>query len=228
MKRIIIILSLAALAVSCGTTSKATRGSQYAKIYEEKPVTILVMPPINNTTNVEAKEYLYSSITRPLAEAGYYVISPFLALDILKSESAYDAELFVESSLEPFKKFFGCDAVIFCEIDDWTKRGFGIDTKLHYFIRSTHTDEIIFDRTCKLRLELSTNYSFGGSNSAISTLVNLAASAIKTAATDHVAAGRLANYYIFRDMPRGKYDEMYQKDQEISADQKDIETTVKQ
>jgi len=228
MKRIITILSLTALAVSCGTISKATRGTQYAKMYEEKPVTILVMPPINNTTNVEAKEYLYTSITRPLAEAGYYVISPLLGLDILKAESAYDAELFAEGSLAPFEKFFGCDAVVFCEINDWTKRGFGIDTKLRYFIRSAHSGEIIFDRTCRLRLDLSSNTSFGGNNSALSVLVNLAASAIKTATTDHVEAGRLANYYIFRDIPRGKYNEMYLKDQDVTADPKDIETTVKQ
>ena len=64
-------------------------------MYEEKPVTLLVMPPINNSSNVEAKDLLYTSISKPLAEAGYYVISTMLAMDILKAESAYDAEMFV-------------------------------------------------------------------------------------------------------------------------------------
>ena len=36
---------------------------------EEKPITLLVMPPINNSTNVEAKDLLYTSISRPLVEA---------------------------------------------------------------------------------------------------------------------------------------------------------------
>ena len=112
MKRILSLSVAVAIISSCGV-SKVTRGEQYAKMYEEKPVTLLVMPPINNTTNVEAKEFLYTSISRPLAEAGYYVISPLLAMDVLKAESAYDAELFVNGSLTTFQKFFGADAVIF-------------------------------------------------------------------------------------------------------------------
>ena len=56
---------------SCGMFNTVTRESQYAKMYEEKPVTLLVMPPINNSANVEAKDLLYTSISRPLVEAGY-------------------------------------------------------------------------------------------------------------------------------------------------------------
>ena len=93
-------------------------------MYEEKPVTLLVMPPINNSSNVEAKDLLYTSISKPLAEAGYYVISPLLAMDILKAESAYDAEMFVNGSLSTFHNYFGCDAVVFSEIKTWAKQGF--------------------------------------------------------------------------------------------------------
>lgn len=228
MKRIVILIALAVLAVSCGTTSQVTRATQYAQMYEEKPVTLLVMPPINNTSNVEAKEYLYTSISRPLAEAGYYVISPMLAMDILKAESAYDAEMFVNAPLTQFQKFFGCDAVVFCEINSWTKRGFGIDTKIRYFIKSAHTGEIIFDRSCDLYLDLSLSSSSSSNNkSALVALIEIAASAINTAATDHIVAARKANYYIFRDIPRGKYSAQYQMDQEVMAEPKDVQATVK-
>ncbi|HQH10501.1 MAG TPA: DUF799 family lipoprotein, partial [Bacteroidales bacterium] len=88
MKKLLLIIPLAAIISSCGMLSNVTRGNQYAQLYEEKPITLLVMPPINNTTNVEAKEYLYTSISRPLAEAGYYVISPMLAMEVFKAESA--------------------------------------------------------------------------------------------------------------------------------------------
>ena len=118
MKKILISVIITAMAVSCGTSNKlaqneqVTRGQQYAKMYEEKPVTLLVMPPINNSSNVEAKDLLYTSISKPLAEAGYYVISPLLAMDILKAESAYDAEMFVNSSLSTFHNFFGCSGLL--------------------------------------------------------------------------------------------------------------------
>ena len=93
MKRILYIIILCWIVTSCGMLNTVTRESQYAKMYEEKPVTLLVMPPINNSSNVEAKDLLYTSISKPLVEAGYYVISPLLAMDVLKAESAYDSSM---------------------------------------------------------------------------------------------------------------------------------------
>ena len=85
-------------------TPSQTRSSLYPGMYEEHPVTLLVMPPINNTANVEAKELLYTSISRPLAEAGYYVIPPTLAMAVLRQESGYDAELFLDRPLRQFHR----------------------------------------------------------------------------------------------------------------------------
>jgi len=224
MKKLFPIVILAAIVSSCGMMNQVTRESQYAAMYNDMPVTILVMPPINNTSNVEAKDLLYTSISRPLAEAGYYVISPLLAMDVLKAESAYDAEMFIDKPLTMFRDFFGADAVVFSQIDDWTKRGFGINTKIRYIIKSTTSGEIIFDRSCDLYLDLQQN---SGGNSALSALVDLAASAIATAATDHIVAARKANYFIFRDIPRGKYDPQYLQDKGVMAEKKDVKKRVK-
>lgn len=224
MKKYLFIILLAAVVSSCGTLGNITRGSQYARLYEENPITLLVMPPINNTTNVEAKEFLYTSISRPLTEAGYYVVSPMLAMEVFKAESAYDAELFVDAPLTQFQKFFGADAVVFSEILSWTKKGFGIETTLRYFIKSTHTGEILFDRTCELFLDLEVH---SDSNSALDQLVSFAVSAINTATTEHIVAARKANYYIFRDIPRGKYSPEFMKDKDVMAEKKDITARVK-
>lgn len=224
MKKAIYILTLAVIVSSCGPASKLTRGDQYAQMYEEKPITLLVMPPINRTSNVDAKEYLYTSISRPLAEAGYYVISPLLAMDVLKAESAYDAEMFVDVPLTKFQEFFGADAIVFSEINTWTKKGFGIETNIRYFIKSAHTGEILFDRSCDLYLDLQVQ---SGGGSALGQLVALGASAIATAATDHIVAARKANYFIFRDVPRGKYSPQYLKDSQVIAEKKDVKAVVK-
>ena len=212
------------LVTSCGVTNSVTRESQYAKLYEERPVTLLVMPPINNSTNVEAKDLLYTSISRPLVEAGYYVISPLLAMDILKAESAYDSENFFEAPLTAFKNYFGADAVVFSVIDSWTKKGLGIQTRIRYVIRSAHTNDVLFDRSCDLYLDLSVD---SGTSGLLGALIDLAASAINTAATDHIIAARKANYFIVRDIPRGKYSPDHMLDKEVIAEQKDIVTIVK-
>lgn len=225
MKRFIYFILACCIVSSCGTLNTPTRVSQYAKMYEEKPLTLLVMPPINNSSNAEAKDLLYTSISRPLVEAGYYVISPLLAMDILKAESAYDAENFFDAPLDVFNNFFGADAVVFSVIDTWTKKGMGIETKIRYVIKSAHTNEILFDRSCDLYLDLSVNS--GSSYGLLGALVDLAASAIATAATDHIVAARRANYYIMQDIPRGKYSPDHMIDMEYSAGQKDISATVR-
>ena len=224
MKRILYSFMLCCIVTSCGMMSTVTRESQYAKMYEEKPITLLVMPPINNSTNVEAKDLLYTSISRPLVEAGYYVISPLLAMDVLKAESAYDSEMFFDASLTSFQNYFGADAVIFSLIDTWTKKGLGIETKIRYVIKSAYTNEILFDRSCDLYLDLSID---SGNSGLLGALVDLAASAINTAATDHIIAARKANYYILRDIPRGKYSPDHLLDKEIIAEEKDVTARVK-
>ena len=193
-------------------------------MYEEKPVTLLVMPPINNSTNVEAKDLLYTSISRPLVEAGYYVISPLLAMDVLKAESAYDSEMFFDAPLTTFQNYFGADAVVFSVIDTWAKKGMGIETKIRYVIKSAYTNETLFERSCDLYLDLSVD---SGANGILGALVDLAASAINTAATDHIKAARKANYYILRDIPRGKYSPEHMLDKETAAEEKDVIARVK-
>ena len=211
------------MVTSCGMMNTVTRESQYAKMYEEKPITLLVMPPINNSTNVEAKDLLYTSISRPLVEAGYYVISPLLAMDVLKAESAYDSEMFFDSPLTAFQNYFGADAVVFSVIDTWSKKGMGIETKIRYVIKSAYTNEILFDRSCDLYLDLSID---SGAQGVLGALVDLAASAINTAATDHIKAARKANYYILRDIPRGKYSPEHMLDKDTIAEEKDIVARV--
>lgn len=57
MKNYLIVALAIILLSSCAES--ITRGKQYAKLYEEKPVSIVVMPPINQTNAVEAKDFFY-------------------------------------------------------------------------------------------------------------------------------------------------------------------------
>lgn len=223
MKKIYLCLVIATciLLSSCVTY---TRAGLYPKMYEEKPLSILVMPPINNTTNVEAKDLLYTSINYPLIEAGYYVVSPHLSLEYMKSESAYDSELFIDGDMAVFARIFGADAVVFSVIDKWEKRGFGIDTKIQYIVKSTKTNDILFERSCDLYLDLQQN---SGSGTLLGSIVDLATSALATALTDHIVAARKCNAYIFSDIPRGKYNPQHGLDMETAASEKDADVTVK-
>ncbi|NIS74702.1 MAG: hypothetical protein GTO08_05375, partial [Deltaproteobacteria bacterium] len=43
-------------------------------MYQEQPLTILVLPPMNETTAADAKEYYATTIAEPLSLQGFYVL----------------------------------------------------------------------------------------------------------------------------------------------------------
>lgn len=111
MKKIILFALVAITLASCSTPK--TMGEQYPAMYEEKPMSIAIMPPINQTTHAEAKDFFYTTLYLPLCEKGYYVYSPYLTMEMYQQESAYDAEMFLDKDISMFQKVLGADAVMF-------------------------------------------------------------------------------------------------------------------
>lgn len=219
---IIGVVMLTQTSCTVSISSNLTRGEAYSKMYEENPASILVMPPINNTNNVEAKDLLYTSISQHIAEAGYYVISPVMAMDVFKNESAYDAEYFIHSSLRKFKEYFGADAVVFAVIDKWAKEGFQIHTVISYIVKSTTTNEILFERSCDMTLNLMKTSSYGNglAGALAGALADVIVSAIDVATTEHIEAARIANMNVFNDIPFGKYSPLYLQDKDLISKNK--------
>lgn len=232
MSKIVRIGGIAAIALaavllmpSCGSLYETplTRGSAYPKMYEERPMSVLIMPPINKTNKVEAKESMYATLYIPLANKGYYVFSPFLSQELLQSESGYDAEQFVEGSLTPFLNVYGADAVLFTTITKWNKLSMlsQIEVAVEYTLKSTRTHEVLFHRKADVLVDVTVvNTSFF--------LVNLIANSIVTALTDNVVGAMRANQFVLYDLPEGKYSPLHLTDKEEAAGSPEISAyTVK-
>lgn len=221
MKNIILLIALGLIMTSCAPTSTMPiKSVAYKTLYEEKPLSILVLPPINKSTKVDAKELFYSSLIIPLTQKGYYVIPPLLGMEILKEESAYDSEMFVNSSMKNVGELFGADAVLFTTIHEWTKTTIlsQIQVKIEYVLKSTKTDEILFNRVGNVTLSLSTNSG--------SLLVDLVAGVVSTALTKEIVAGRKCNVYTIDDIPAGKYCPNFGIDGEIKSKPKEFVTII--
>jgi hypothetical protein len=223
MKKIIgIIMAVVSLA-SCSTPT--TLSQQYPGMYEEKPLSIAIMPPINQTTHAEAKDYFYTTMYMPLCEKGYYVYSPYLTMEMFQQESAYDAEMFLEADLTPFRNVLDADAAMFTIIKDWRRNNVGgmLTVKIEYILRSTKTGQTLYTREGEIRVDTSI---YGGSGG-FGALVGMIATAINTAATDKVVAGRKCTAFVLTDLPAGKYSPMHEKDASNPAGKKFIKAIVK-
>ena len=76
------------------------------------PRSILVVPAINRSLDVDAPNYLLSTLTVPLAEKGFYVFPVNTAKIVLEQEGFYEGEQVHRQSPEALAKLFGADAVL--------------------------------------------------------------------------------------------------------------------
>lgn len=201
-------------------------GEQYAAMYDEQPVSIAIMPPINQTTHAEAKDYFYTTMYQPLCEKGYYVFSPYLTMEMFQQESAYDAERFLEGDLSTFRNVLGADAAMFTIIKSWKRNNVGgaLTVDIEYVLRSTKTGQTLYNREGNITVDTSVS---GGGNSPLGLLVNAIATAVNTAMTDKVIAGRKCNAFVLTDLPAGKYSPQYGKDAKNPAGNKIISAKVR-
>lgn len=215
--------AILAILILASCAPQITRKTAYPDFYDTKPLSVLIMPPINRSTEVEAKEYFHTTLHQPLAERGYYVIPPFLSMDVMKQESAYDAELFLDANLSKFGEIFGADVAIFTIIHEWDKSHLGgnVRVKVQYIVRDVKTGEIFFDRTGRIVYDTSVNAGSGWAGA----LASVAATALNTGLTQYVNLARDCNGYALKDLPASQYSPEFQVDAEAISGPKEFQVT---
>ena len=216
-KAAILLMALLCLCMQAeAKKEKVTRATQFAKMYEERPQAIVIMPPINKTQHVEAKDYFYSTMYIPLCDRGYYVFPPMLTMEMFQTESAYDAEQFIEADLNKFREVLGADAAMFTIIKNWKRLNAlgSITVDVEYILRSTKTGETLYQREGNISIDMRVKTNIGGLWGA---LADLAATTVSTAATDKIVAGRQCTNYVLSNLPFGQYSPNYDKDRDYEA-----------
>jgi len=212
-----IFLLAAIILVVCGCAPKmVTKGQTYPLMYEELPVSILILPPINESTAAEAKEYYSTTIEEPLSYWGYYVLPFELTSELLKMEGIYDTELYRNVPLAKFREYFGADAVLFTTIKKWNLTyvvlAANLTVSIDCELKSTKTDKTLWKYNGTVVVDLSG----GSSGSGIAGLIAKAiVTAAQSAAADYVPHARTANFRALRALPFGKYHNLFMKDQEF-------------
>lgn len=88
----------------------------YAAFQQAKPATLLVMPPINESPDVKATPGVWANTTRPLAEAGFYVLPVSLVDQTFKQNGVNTANDAQEIPYPKLRDFFGADAAVYIKV----------------------------------------------------------------------------------------------------------------
>src|SRR5699024_10721264 len=86
------------------------------------PRSILVVPVLNQSVNVNAPDDFLTAISKPIAERGYYVFPVNLVKNVLRSNGLADAYRVHHANTVELAKLFGADAVLYVTINQWTAK----------------------------------------------------------------------------------------------------------
>jgi hypothetical protein len=218
--KITLISSLVILYIGC--TPTITKEEFAPKMYTDHPASIIVLPPINQSTAADAKEYYSTTIAEPLTNSGYYVFPVEVVNDILKQEGLYDTETMTNVVPQKFKEYFGADAVLYVTIQKWNTSYLvlsgGVTVKLACELKSTKTGETIWFYDDEV--EVNTTGDSGGAGGLAGLLVKAVATAVKTAMQDYIPVAREANEKILTAIPFGKYHKDYNTDGSVKINKK--------
>jgi hypothetical protein len=132
----------ACLGIAVGVSGCATvQPYDFTEFQKAPPRSILVVPVVNRSLDVDASNYVLTTLTVPLAELGYYVFPVNTVKIVLEQEGLYEPEQVRKMDAAQLASLFGADAVLYVTINRWDAQ--------YVLISTTVTVEFDYEMTRK-------------------------------------------------------------------------------
>lgn len=139
----------------------------YTNFRASHPRSILVLPPANQTTEINATYGMLAASTRPLAELGYYVF-PVAVVDLYMKENGLSvADEMHAVPLDKLREVFGADAVLYITVEAYGSKYQVIASNTYVHARARLVDSADGTELWAGRVELV----YSGSSGLIEALV---------------------------------------------------------
>jgi len=202
-----VVCVLAIFLTGCAAPGK----SDLSAFQTASPRSILVVPTVNKSLDVDAPNYLLSTLTVPLAEKGFYVFPVNTAKFVLEQEGFYEGEQIHNQPPEALANLFGADAILYVTINRWDAQ--------YMVLAATVTVEFDYRLVSKSGVEIwkatqKMQYSPQNTNtgSALGNLIVMAVSAAMTrVAPNYLPLTQKANQTVFVLGPTAIPDGPYRK-----------------
>jgi hypothetical protein len=208
IKSTICLIMICGVAMVCSgcAPEMITKREAYPQMYSPaKPLTILVLPAMNDTTAADASGYFMSTIAKPMTLGGYYLLPTEVITPLLQAEGLTDSEMIINSPLDKFKTVLGADAVLFVKIKQWDVSyyiiGGHLTVALEMRLKSTTTNDVLWSRFGVFKVD--TTVRGGGGIGGLA--VQIVGTAIKTAASDYMVPAQGASRISVSSIPVGTY-----------------------
>ena len=109
-----IVLAFFAVLLMAGCATKTPM--DYSSFKASRPRSILVLPPVNNSPDVTATYSVMSFVTKPLSEAGYYVMPVGMVTQAFKENGMTQPSDMHQTAPEKLRQIFGADAALYITV----------------------------------------------------------------------------------------------------------------
>jgi hypothetical protein len=208
-RRLLPAAALAALLVGCVTPPKKP---DLDKFLAASPRSLLVVPVVNNSVEVNAPDYFLSTIPVPVGERGYYVFPVNLVKRLLEDDGLSDAGMVHGADPTRLAALFGADAVLYVTIERWDAQYMVISTSVTveftYVIKDGKTGDTLWKES---RAAAYASDS-GGGGGAAGLIAAIVSAAVTKASPNYMPLARQANAQAMGPFPFGPYRPEYGQD----------------
>ncbi|WP_277186656.1 DUF799 domain-containing protein [Caballeronia sp. BR00000012568055] len=183
--KLCVALSALILLSACASGPKQV---DYTAFRNAKPRSILVLPPVNQTSEVNATYGMLAQMTMPLAEAGYYVV-PVAEMDETFKHNGLTTPTDIQNvAPAKLREIFAADAALYTTVTDYGSKFVVVGSKTNVTANTKLVDlrsgnELWSGSATANGSEAGANVAVGG-GSLIGVLVSAAVSQVVNASTD--------------------------------------------
>ena len=112
---IALLLGMASILSGCAYN----KSYDYSAFRESKPRSIVVLPPLNVSPDVRASYSMLATVTRPLAESGYYVMPVALVDQTFRENGVPEPGEMHQVPPQKLTEIFGADAALYITIEEY-------------------------------------------------------------------------------------------------------------
>ena len=112
-----LIALLIATAVALGGCASPKPGpDRYAAFKAARPASILVLPPLNESPDINATPNVLAQATLPLAESGYYVVPVGVMMETFRQNGLTQPAEIQDVPLAKLRQIYGADAALYIKV----------------------------------------------------------------------------------------------------------------
>jgi len=209
MRKFLLSTSLLANLAACVPPGPPPK--DYSALNTSDPRSILIVPVVNNTTEVDAADTFFDTLAPPLGERGYYVFPVNLVRHTMDDSGIGDANLVAEASPMRVASLFGADAVLYAKVEQWNAQyillSSSVTVEIHYTLKDGKTGATLWDQDETVVYQPQ---AANGGNPLADLIADALIAAITRAHPNYIPLANEANAQAFntpnQGLPYGPYD----------------------